>query len=154
VRFGFLTQLVRYGVVVGSGFAIAIVLYSRALGMGAPAYPTLGVTFVLNGLYNFALFRAWVFPASGRSLGSDLARFSGVAAMSLVVNYSSFALLYSAAGVSPELAQKVAVVIAAPVGFFANRLWSFRRARSAGDAVQAALVGAQRVEAQSQAQTR
>jgi len=120
-------QLLRYGVVAGSGYLLAIACYSGELAIGIPPYAGLGVAFVLNGLYNFTLIRLWAFPPSGRSLRSDLARFCIVAAGSFVVNYASFALLYSAIGLPAATSQRLAILIAAPVTFFANRLWSFRR---------------------------
>jgi len=82
---------------------------------------------VLNGLFNFSLLRAWAFPPSGRPLRSDFARFCGVAAVSFAVNYASFAVLYSLLEVGAASSQRLAIVIAAPVTFFANRAWSFRR---------------------------
>jgi putative flippase GtrA len=122
----FASQVVRYGIVVACGYVLAISFYSGELDIGVPAYPALGIAFVVNGLFNFALLRVWAFPASGRSLGSDLRRFCVVAAVSSAVNYASFAVLYSAIGLHASTAQRLAIVIAAPVTFLANRLWSFR----------------------------
>ena len=125
-------QLVRYGIVVGSGYVLAIALYSGELSIGIAPYLALGIAFVLNGLYNFALLRRWTFPASGRGAGSDLGRFTLVALVSAVVNYGSFAILYSGVDLGASTAQRLAILIAAPVTFLANRLWSFRSsARSA-----------------------
>ncbi len=123
-------QLVRYGLVVLAGYALAIAIYAGELAIGVPPYLGLGIAFVLNGLFNFTLIRAWAFPPSGRSLRSDLARFCAVAAASFVVNYASFAVLYSAIGIDAANSQRLAIVIAAPVTFFANRMWSFRRRES------------------------
>lgn len=81
---------------------------------------------MLNGLFNFALIRAWAFPPSGRAVGSDLTRFGIVAAVSFVLNYVSFAVLYSAIGFGASTSQRLAILIAAPVTFLLNRLWSFR----------------------------
>jgi putative flippase GtrA len=123
-------QVIRYGIVAGSGYLLAIALYSGELAVGIPAYPALGIAFVLNGLYNFALVRVWAFPPSGGSLRSELGRFCSVAVLSLVINYGSFAILYSVMGLVATTSQRLAILIAAPVTFFANRLWSFRsRAR-------------------------
>jgi putative flippase GtrA len=119
-------QLVRYGTVVGCGYLVAIAFYSGELRAGVPAYPALGIAFVLNGLLNFTLLRMWAFPPSGRTLGSDLRRFGIVAAASFFVNYASFAALYSALGLRAETSQRIAILIAAPVSYLANRLWSFR----------------------------
>jgi GtrA-like protein len=123
---GVVGQTVRYGIVVACGYLLAIAFYAGELEVGVSAYPAFGVVFVLNGLFNFALLRAWAFSPSGRSVGSDFGRFCVVAAASFVVNYASFAVLYSALGLHATTAQRLAILIAAPVTFLANRLWSFR----------------------------
>ena len=120
----------RYGLVVGSGFILAVVFYSGELSIGVPPYGALGIAFVANGIYNFTLIRRWAFPPSGRRLHSDLARFGVVAALSLAVNYGSFAVLYSSVALSAATAQRLAILIAAPGTFLANRLWSFRGSES------------------------
>jgi putative flippase GtrA len=119
-------QLVRYAAVVALGYLLAIAFYTGEVDVGVAPYLALGIVFVLNSLLNFTLLRAWAFPPSGRSVGSDLRRFCVVAAVSAVVNYSSFAVLYSLIGLPATTAQRLGVLIAAPVTFLANRLWSFR----------------------------
>ncbi len=127
-------QLIRYGVVAGCGYLLAVALYSGELTIGIAPYVALGVAFVLNGLFNFALVRLWAFPPSGRSVGNDLTRFCVVAAASFVVNYAIFALLYSTIGLDAETAQRIGILIAAPVTFLGNRLWSFRAHRAEREA--------------------
>lgn len=126
------TQLIRYGAIVGCGYLLAIALYSGELAIGIPPYVGLGVAFVLNGVFNFALIRLWAFPPSGRGVRSDFSRFCVVAIASFIVNYASFAVLYSAIGRGAATSQRLAIIIAAPVTFLANRLWSFR-SRGLGD---------------------
>ena len=132
---GVTAEVVRYGIVVSCGYLLAIGLYAAELDLGVPAYPALGIVFVLNGLFNFSLLRIWAFPPSGRSVGSDLRRFCVVATASLIVNYASFALLYSVVGLRATTAQRLAILIAAPVTFLANRLWSFQHDTANGEAV-------------------
>jgi len=127
-------QLIRYGIIAGCGYLLAIALYSGELSIGIAPYVALGIAFVLNGLFNFALVRVWAFPRSGRSMHSDLSRFCVVAAASFAVNYGIFALLYSAIGLDAETSQRIGILIAAPVTFLGNRLWSFRAHRGEHDA--------------------
>jgi putative flippase GtrA len=119
-------QLVRYGIVAGSGYLLAIALYTGELAIGIAPYLALGATFILNGLYNFVLIRRWAFPPSGKDVHHDLLRFGLVACLSLLLNYASFAVLYSSLELDPATAQRIAILIAAPITFLANRLWSFR----------------------------
>lgn len=118
-------QMLRYGAVAGCGYVLAIAVYAGALAIGVPPYPAIIIAFVLNGLFNFAVIRIWAFPPSGRRPSSELRRFAVVAAGSLIINYGSFAILYSVLDVPATLAQAIAIAIAAPFGFIANRLWSF-----------------------------
>lgn len=124
-------QVIRYGIVAGFGYLLAITSYSGELALGIAPYIALGIAFVLNGLFNFALLRIWAFPPSGRRVHSDLLRFCLVAAVSFLVNYATFAILYSFVGLSATTSQRIGIVIAAPVTFLANRAWSFRVGSSA-----------------------
>lgn len=124
-----LMQLMRYAIVVGFGYLLAVALYSGELDIGIPAYVGFGLAFILNGLFNFTLLRIWVFPPSGRGFRGDLLRFCVVATSSFVVNYTSFAVLYSVIGLAATTSQRLAIVIGAPITFLANRLWSFRSHR-------------------------
>jgi putative flippase GtrA len=119
-------QVIRYGLIAGCGYLLAITIYSGELAIGIPPYAALGIAFVLNGLFNFAFIRIWAFPPSGRAVSSDLTRFGIVAAVSFVLNYASFAVLYSVIGLGASTSQRLAILIAAPVTFLLNRLWSFR----------------------------
>jgi len=121
-------QAVRYLIVGGSGYVLAIAVYALLIAIGTPPYPAVVAIFVLNGLYNFVMMRIWAFPSSGRRAHGDLLRFCVVAAGSLVINYASFALLYSLLGLPAVVAQGLAIAIAAPFGFLANRAWSFSAA--------------------------
>jgi putative flippase GtrA len=119
-------QLARYAIVVGCGYLLAVAIYAGQLAIGIAPYLALGIAFILNGLFNFTCLRAWAFPSTGRGWSSDLRRFCVVAAASFVVNYASFAVLYSAIGFGAGTSQRLAIVIAAPVTFLANQIWAFR----------------------------
>ena len=121
-----LEQLVRYGVVGATGYALAMGLYAGELALGMPPYPAIVIVFVANGIINFVLLRIWAFPPTGRRPSSELMRFGVVAAGSLGVNYGTFAIVYSELGVPAVPAQAIAIAVAAPLGFLANRIWSFR----------------------------
>jgi len=118
-------ELLRYLVVGGCGYVLAVVLYAAQIAAGASPYAAVPLAFVANGLFNFALNRAWSFPASGRPVRSELARFGVIALASLVVNYSVLFVLHGVAGMAPVPAQALAIVVALPVGFLGNKHWSF-----------------------------
>jgi putative flippase GtrA len=105
-----------------------VVLYTAEIAAGIDAYAAVPPVFVINGLFNFFLNRHWSFPRSGRPLRIELNRFSLVATASLVANYTSFYLLHGVTGLTAVPAQALAILIAVPIGFLGNKLWSFRAA--------------------------
>ena len=121
-------ELFRYLLVGACGYVLAMACYAIGIAIGIPPYPAISLVFVLNGAFNFVLFRTWAFPRSGRGIDGEFWRFCVVALASLAVNYASFALLYSLLGLPAVPAQAMAIVVATPVGFLANRAWSFRPA--------------------------
>lgn len=121
-------QMLRYVIVGGCGYVVAMALYAGQLAAGVAPYAAVLLSFAANGLFNFFANRAWSFPASGRPLHRELGAFGVVALASLVANYGAFYLLYGRAGIAALPAQALAIVIATPVGFLGNKLWSFRAA--------------------------
>jgi putative flippase GtrA len=118
-------QLIRYLVVGGCGYLLAMAIYAGQYAAGVSAYAAVPAAFVLNGAWNFVLNRWWSFPPTGRPVRTELTRFCVVAAASLVANYSVLYLLHHVAGMAAVPAQALAIVIVTPVGFLGNKLWSF-----------------------------
>jgi putative flippase GtrA len=61
------SQLIRYGVIAGCGYLLAIAIYSGELAIGIAPYLALGIAFGLNALFNFALIRLWHFLQAGEA---------------------------------------------------------------------------------------
>jgi putative flippase GtrA len=122
--------VLRYLLVGGSGYVLAMGLYSALIALDVSPYAALPPVFVLNGLYNFTLARVWAFPASGRPLRQELLRFCAVAVVSLLANYSFLYLLHDGLGVPAIPAQALAIALSVPVGFLGNKLYSFGPVRS------------------------
>jgi putative flippase GtrA len=119
------TQLIRFLIVGGCGYVLAMAIYSGQIAAGVSTYAAVPAAFILNGLFNFTLNRLWTFPPSGRPVTSELGRFCAVAALSMIVNYGALYLLHDGAGLAAVPAQALAIIIATPVGFLGNKLWSF-----------------------------
>jgi putative flippase GtrA len=119
------TQLVRFVIVGACGYLLAMAIYSVEIAAGVSAYAAVPAAFVINGLFNFSLNRRWTFPPSGRSVQSELARFCAVAVLSMVVNYAALYALHDGADLAAIPAQALAIIVATPVGFLGNKLWSF-----------------------------
>jgi len=121
-------ELLRFLLVGGCGYVLAMLLYAGEIAIGVSAYAAVPPVFVANGLFNFTLNRHWSFPRSGRRIHDELGRFAIVAAVSLLVNYAALYLLHGVGDVPAVPAQALAVVVATPVGFLGNKLFSFAQA--------------------------
>ncbi|HEX2160312.1 MAG TPA: GtrA family protein [Thermoleophilaceae bacterium] len=118
-------EMLRFVVVGGCGYVLAMALYAGEIALGVSAYAAVPPVFVANGLFNFTLNRHWSFPRSGRAVHRELGRFTVVAAASLIVNYVALYLLHGVGGLAAVPAQALAVVIATPVGFLGSKFFSF-----------------------------
>jgi len=124
-------QLFKFGVVGLSGYAINLIVFwllvhpldlhhiSAAIG-----------AFCVAVTNNWICNRHWTFRASDQHAGHQGARFFAVSLVGLAVNLGVLALLVDG-GLAELAAQAVAVAVAMPVNFIANKLWTFDRATGA-----------------------
>jgi putative flippase GtrA len=118
-------QLVRYCSVGASGLVVNLVVFSMA-NRGLP-YQAAGVIgFVVSATSNFVLNRIWTFRAHHRAPHHQYARFLTVSFAGLALNESILTALVELGGVRKIVAQAIAIILATPITFLGNRLWSFR----------------------------
>ena len=120
-------QLLRFGIVGASGYAINLAVFALStgsLGLGHRAAAT--VAFLVAVTNNFGWNRHWTFRAGSGHAGFQAARFLTVSLGAFVFALAVLELLVTA-GLPEVGAQAVAIVCATPVNFLGNRLWSFRR---------------------------
>jgi putative flippase GtrA len=119
-------QLVKFGLVGGSGYLINLAVF-------AVLAETLGVHHVLAALgafcvavtNNFLLNRHWTFAAGDGHAGFQAMRFFAVSIASLTINLIALEALVSQASLGDLSAQAIAVAIAMPFNFLGNKLWTF-----------------------------
>jgi putative flippase GtrA len=119
-------QLVRFGLVGGSGYVVNLAVFAAVV-QGAGADYRVGATlaFLVAVTNNFFWNRHWTFGARGGHAGFQAARFLLVSVIAFLVGLALLHLLVEGAGV-PELpAQAVSIVLATPFSFLGNKLWSF-----------------------------
>lgn len=120
-------QLVRFGIVGGSGFVVNIAVYAVCVHAAGLDYRVASVlAWVVAVLNNFMLNRHWTFDAAAGSARLQGVRFFFV---SLVAEGFSLALLTAfvqGAGIEKVAAQALAVAAVMPLNFLGNKLWSFR----------------------------
>ncbi|HXA55596.1 MAG TPA: GtrA family protein [Solirubrobacteraceae bacterium] len=120
-------QLVRFGIVGGSGFVVNIAMYAVCVHAAGLDYRLASVlAWVVAVLNNFMLNRHWTFDAAAGSARLQGLRFLLV---SLVAEGFSLALLTAfvqGAEIEKVAAQALAVAAVMPLNFLGNKLWSFR----------------------------
>ena len=118
-------QAIRFLIVGASGYMLAVLLFAVLIELEVSPYVAVPPVFVLNGAYNFTLYRLWAFPRSRRNVGGETARFVTVAGLSLLVNYAALFVFFDLVDLDAVVAQAIAIAVAAPVGFFGNKFWTF-----------------------------
>jgi dolichol-phosphate mannosyltransferase len=119
-------QLVKFGLVGGSGYLINLAVF-------AVLAETLGVHHVLAAVgafgvavtNNFLLNRHWTFAAGDGHAGFQAMRFFAVSIAALTINLIALEALVTQASLGDLAAQANAVAIAMPFNFLGNKLWTF-----------------------------
>ena len=121
-------QLIRFGLVGASGFAVNLAVYALLVHPLATPYQLAAVAAWLVAVSsNFVLNRHWTFDRPDGRVHHQAARFFLVSlAAFLLVNLVLLTLLVEEAGLAKVPAQALAVAAATPFNFLGNKLWSFR----------------------------
>src|SRR2546429_7961203 len=90
------------------------------------------IAFLVAAGSNYLWNRTWTFRTSGVPVLSQGARALVVSALSLGAN-QLFLFVLVAAGAGHLSGQAVAIVLATPFSFAANKLWAFAESASAGE---------------------
>ncbi|MBS1679279.1 MAG: GtrA family protein [Actinobacteria bacterium] len=119
-------QLLKFGVVGGSGYVINLVVFAfLANNLGVyHAAAAVGAFLVALG-NNFFWNRHWTF-GPGEGLAHEQAiRFTVVSVGALIINLVVLELLVRSSSISELAAQAIAVAVAMPFNFLGNKLWTF-----------------------------
>ena len=118
-------QLLRFGAVGASGYAINLIVFA-ILTQALDVHHIVGGigAFLVAVSNNFLLNRRWTFRAAGPYRG-QAARFLVVSLIGLGLNLALLELFISVIGMSEVIAQAVAVGCVMPINFVGNKLWTF-----------------------------
>jgi putative flippase GtrA len=121
-------QLVRFACVGASGYVVnlavfAVCVHALALDYRLAAF----FAFLVAVTNNFVGNRHWTFDASDGHAGHQSARFFAVSVAAFCFNLAALEVLVAVAGLPEVPAQAIAIVLATPVSFAGNKLWSFAR---------------------------
>ena len=119
-------QLIKFFAVGGSGYAVNLFVFwlcSHPLGLHYIASAT--VAFVFAVFNNFWWNRHWTFGAREGHAGFQAARFFVVSIVAFFFALGVLELLVSQAGLPKLAAQAISIVVATPLNFIGNKMWSF-----------------------------
>ena len=119
-------QLVRFLGVGASGYMVNLAIFA------AWVHPLDGdyragaiLAFAVALANNFWWNRHWTFAAHAGHAGFQAARFLAVSLSAFAVNLAALELLVQLTALPALVAQAAAILIATPVNFLGNKLWSF-----------------------------
>jgi dolichol-phosphate mannosyltransferase len=118
------SQFVRFCAVGASGYAVNLAVYAALLAAGLHYLVAAAIAFLVAAASNYAWNRTWTFRTSGAPVLGQGARALVVSALSLGAN-QLFLLVLVDAGAGHLAGQAVAIVLATPFSFAANKLWAF-----------------------------
>jgi dolichol-phosphate mannosyltransferase len=119
-------QLVKFGLVGGSGYLINLAVFSLLrtdLGLHQ-ALAAIGA-FCVAVTSNFIWNRHWTFAAGDGHAGFQAVRFFAVSVGALAINLVVLEALVLATSLGDLSAQAIAVAVAMPFNFLGNKLWTF-----------------------------
>lgn len=122
------SQFLRFCIVGASGYAVNLAVYAALLAVGLHYLAAAAISFFVAALSNYVWNRVWTFRTHAAGIVGQCARALTVSALSLGAN-QLFLVVLVAAGAGHLAAQSVAIVLATPFSFAANKLWAFADAR-------------------------
>jgi dolichol-phosphate mannosyltransferase len=118
-------ELGRFCVVGGSGYVINVGLFTL-LYRDLPYPIAFVLAFVVAATSNFVWNRVWTLNIEHGEPHVQYARFLAVSVLALAIDLVALALLVEVAGLHKPVAAAIAIVVATPISFLGNKLWSFK----------------------------
>ena len=121
-------QLIKFFAVGGSGYVVNLVVFTIAfekLHMHHLLAATLA--FVVAVINNFWWNRHWTFGAREGHAGFQAARFFAVSVAAFFFALGVLELLVTQTDLPKLVAQAISIVVATPLNFVGNKMWSFSR---------------------------
>ena len=120
-------QLIKFSLVGSSGYVVNLGIFAvstQTLSINYRIAAVIAFCFAVTN--NFLINRHWTFQAHDGHAGFQAARFFIVSLIGLLINLVLLEIFVSSFGISEVLAQAIAIVIATPLSFVGNKLWSFK----------------------------
>jgi putative flippase GtrA len=119
-------QLLKFGIVGGSGYLINIAVFALLTGsLGVHHAPAAVAAFCVAVFNNFIWNRYWTFGPGEDHPAFQAVRFFAVSVAALGINLVVLEALISLANMADVPAQAISVAVAMPFNFLGNKLWTF-----------------------------
>jgi putative flippase GtrA len=119
-------QLAKFCAVGGSGYVVNIAVFATAVEIGDLHHLVAAtLAFLVAVTNNFWWNRHWTFAARDGHAGFQAVRFLAVSVVAFVFAAIVLELLVTSAGLAEIPAQAISIVVATPLSFLGNKLWSF-----------------------------
>ncbi|HEU4705909.1 MAG TPA: GtrA family protein [Solirubrobacterales bacterium] len=118
-------QLLKFGLVGGSGYLINLAVFAALAALGVHHIIAAVGAFCVAVANNFLWNRYWTFEPGEGPAHFQAARFFAVSLASLGLNLAVLELLISNHLTGELTAQAIAVAVAMPFNFLGNKLWTF-----------------------------
>jgi putative flippase GtrA len=119
-------QLLKFGIVGGSGYLINLAVFSvLADNLGLHHIAAAIGAFCVAVANNFLWNRYWTFEPGDGHPAFQAARFFAVSLASLLINLVLLEALVARTSLGDLTAQAIAVAVAMPFNFLGNKLWTF-----------------------------
>lgn len=119
-------EFLRYAVVGGAQNGLNLLVFAGAVWAGV-AYLLASVIAAVAALsFSFVLNHMWTFPSSGSRVAARAIRFALIWVIVVALTLLVLAILVDVAGLPRVLAQAIAILLAAPLSYGAQRRWAFR----------------------------
>jgi dolichol-phosphate mannosyltransferase len=116
-------QLVKFGIVGASGYAVNLGVYALLLGIGP--HKAAVISFVVSAVWNYWWNRHWTFVHQKGHFGYQGLRYLIVTLVALGINQLWLLVFLDWAGLGKLVSQALAIALIVPVNFLGNKLWSF-----------------------------
>ena len=120
-------QLIKFCGVGASGYVVNLCVFTVCVEV-LDLHHLVAATaaFAVAVTNNFWWNRHWTFRARGGHAGFQAARFFTVSVVAFLFAAGVLELLVSVVGVAEVPAQAISIVVATPLNFIGNKMWSFR----------------------------
>jgi len=120
-------QLGKFLLVGLSGYAVNLAVFTFSLKvLGVHHIAAATIAFGVAVTNNFWWNRHWTFAARDGHAGFQAARFFAISVVAFLIQVTILEILVTGPELPKVLAQAISLVLATPVNFIGNKLWSFR----------------------------